>query len=479
MGAITRRDFVIRGVAAGAVTILPSSRVRAANDSIRVGLIGCGGRGTGAHLPGFAGLDGVAVVAVSDPDRDRMASAAKFMESKYGSKVEQYVDMRRLLDRKDVDVIANATQNYWHGLSTIWACQAGKHVYVEKPLSHYIWEGRQMVNAARKYNRIVQCGTQHRSEAGITRAIQWIREGNLGAIEHVVAFANKRRSSCGKRETPLPIPDSVDYDLWCGPAGKLPVYRDRLQYDCSFDWNTGDGESCNQGVHEIDVARWCLGEAGLPRRVISLGGRFAFNDACDVPNAQIIYYDFPTAPVLYEVHNLTKAKDSQEMPDYRGEGVGVIVECEGGSVSLYRGIAWDKDGKEVRKFAGGGDHFANFIAAVRKGDFRQLSADVLVGHVSTAACHMGNVSYRLGEKASRKEIQARLSDTPLFLPVAERFMEHLAAHGIDVNTPAVTLGPWLSIDRENERVQANEPANHLVRGTYRAPYTVPEVTGQS
>jgi len=475
MGAITRRDFMKSAVAAGAITILPSSRVRGANDSIRVGLIGCGGRGTGAHLPGFAGLDGVVVVAVSDPDKERMAGAAKVIESKYGNKAEQHLDMRRLLDRKDIDVIANATQNYWHGLSTIWACQASKHVYVEKPLSHYIWEGRQMVNAARKYNRIVQCGTQHRSEAHFVEAIQWIREGNLGAIKHIVAFANKRRSSCGKRKTPLPIPESIDYDLWCGPAKKVPIYRDRLQYDCSFDWNTGDGESCNQGVHEIDVARWCLGEEGLPRRVISLGGRFVFNDACDVPNSQITFYDFPTAPVLYEVHNLTKAKDSQEMPNYRGEGVGVIVECEGGSVSLYRGIAWDRGGKEVRKFAGGGDHFANFITAVRKGAPKELNAEILMGHVSTAVCHMGNISYRLGRTASRKQMQARLADTPLFLPMFERFMEHLTAHGIDVDVRTVTLGPWLSIDIENERLQRNRAGNRLVRGTYRTPYTVPEV----
>jgi predicted dehydrogenase len=476
MRAITRRDFVKSAVAAGALTILPTSHVRGANDRIRVGLIGCGGRGTGAHLPGFAGLDGVVVVAVSDPDRERMAGAVKILESKYASQAEQYVDMRKLLDRKDIDVIANATQNYWHGLSTIWACQAGKHVYVEKPLSHYIWEGRQMVNAARKYNRIVQCGTQHRSEAGIIEAVQWIREGHLGAIKHIVAFANKRRSSCGKRQTPLPIPESIDYDLWCGPAKKVPIYRDRLQYDCSFDWNTGDGESCNQGVHEIDVARWCLGEKGLPRRVISLGGRFVFHDACDVPNSQITYYDFPTAPVLYEVHNLTKAKDSQGMPDYRGESVGVIAECEGGTVSLYRGIAWDKEGKEVKRFTGGGDHFANFITAVRRGDSRELNAEILEGHVSTAVCHAGNISYRLGKKVSRKQMRARLVDTPLFLSMFERFMEHLTAHGIDVEAPTVTLGPWLSIDAENERFPDKRSANRLVHGTYRAPYTVPEVT---
>jgi len=476
MEAITRRGFMKSAVVGGAIMILPSTGVRGANDRIRVGLIGCGGRGTGAHLPGFARLPGVVVVAVSDADKERMAGAAKAIESKYGNKAEQYVDMRRLLDRKDIDVIANATQNYWHGLSTIWACQAGKHVYVEKPLSHYIWEGRQMVNAARKYNRIVQCGTQHRSEAHFIEAIQWIRAGNFGAIKHIVAFANKRRSSCGKRKTPLPISETIDYDLWCGPAKKVPVYRDRLQYDCSFDWNTGDGESCNQGVHEVDVARWCLGEKGLPRRVISLGGRFVFHDACNVPNSQITFYDFPTAPVLYEVHNLTEAKDSQEMPNYRGERVGVIVECEGGSVSLYRGIAWDKHDKEVKKFVGGGDHFANFIMAVRKGDTKELNAEILVGHVSTAVCHMGNISYRLGKQASRKQMQARVADSPLFLPMFDQFMEHLTAHGIDVNAQTVTLGPWLGIDIENERLHGNRTGNRLVRGTYRAPYTVPEVT---
>ena len=474
MKELSRRNFVKSSFAAGLTLALPFSRVRGANERIVVGVIGLGGRGSGAHVPSFEKQEGVSVAALSDPDRRLMGAAAKMIESKYNHKAEQYVDMRRLLDRKDIDVIGNATQNYWHGLSTIWACQAGKHVYVEKPLSHYIWEGRQMVNAARKYDRLVQCGTQHRSETNIAGAIKWVQQGNLGKIKYITAFANKARSSCGKRSTPLAIPETVDYDLWCGPAKKLPIYRDKLQYDCSFDWNTGDGESCNQGVHEVDVARWCLGEEMLPRRVMSIGGRFLFNDACDVPNTQIIYYDFPTAPLLYEVHNLRKAKGSNDMPDFRGESVGVIVDCEGGRVSLYRGIAWDNEGKKIKSFSGGGDHFVNFIKAVRSGRREDLNAEVLEGHRSTAVCHVGNISYRLGKTASKAQMRRQTRDVPIFGEMFDRLLVHLAANEIDPKT--ATLGPWLQIDRQNERFKKNKKANRLAQGFYRDPYTVPDLS---
>jgi predicted dehydrogenase len=457
--------------AAFSVPAVVPSRAWGANDEIRVGVVGLGGRGSGAHVPGFQNQSGVTVVAISDPDRQRMAAAAKAIESRYGHTVDQYVDMRQMFDRGDIHVIGNATQNYWHGLGTIWACQAGKQVYVEKPLSHYIWEGRQMVVAARKYDRIVQCGTQRRSQTSIGKTIEWIREGHLGKIRYVTAFANKARTSCGKRDTPLPIPDTVDYDLWCGPAKKLPIYRNRLQYDCSFDWNTGDGESCNQGVHEMDVARWCLGETALPRRVMSIGGRFLFNDACDVPNTQIIYYDFPTAPVLYEVHNLRKEKGSNEMPNFRGERVGVVVECEGGTVSLYRGIAWDRDGKQVAKFSGGGDHFVNFISAVRSGSRDALNAEVEVGHVSTAVCHTGNISYRVGEVAPAARQRAAVAEVPILADMYERFVKHLQANEIDVDS--ATLGPWLDVDRDREQFVDHDRANELVRGDYRDPYRLP------
>jgi predicted dehydrogenase len=456
--------------------LLVSSRAWGANEEIRVGVVGLGIRGTGAHIPGMAPQKGVKIVAVCDPDRARSVAAAKLCKETFHQKVDQYADVRKLLDRKDIDVVSIATQQYWHALDTVWACQAGKHVYVEKPASHYIWEGRQMVNAARRYHRIVQCGTQQRSNNGTRAAVDWIRAGHLGKIKLITAFANKPRTSVGKRAKPLPIPPEVDYDLWCGPAKKGPIYRDRLQYDCSFDWNTGDGESANQGVHEIDVARWILGETELPRRVMSIGGRFVFNDAADCPNTQIIYYDFPTAPVLYEVHNLRAAKGSKEVPEFRKMHVGVAVDCEGGSVLISNGgKAVDKKGNTIKHFVGGGDHFVNFIQAVRSGKREKLHAEILEGHLSTRICHAGNISYRLGRKAAQDEIRQATREIPAWNAMFDRLLVHLRAHEIDVDAPSITLGPWLEAARGQECFVDNAAANALVKGFYRKPYAVPEI----
>jgi len=471
--SFSRRRFLAASAAALSFPMVANSRVLAANDEIRVGLVGLGGRGVGAHLPGFQSQPGVSVVAICDPDQDRLGSTAEMIKVKYGHDVEQYTDVRRLLERPDIDCVANATQNYWHGLSTIWACEAGKHVYCEKPLSHFIWEGRQMVNAARKYDRLVQVGTQGRSRATDRQAIEFIRSGQLGKIQYVVCFANKARTPIGKRTEPLPIPETVDYDLWCGPARMEPIYRDRLQYDCSFLWNTGDGESCNQGVHEIDVARWLLGETGLPRRVMSLGGRFVFNDAGDVPNTQTIYYDFPSAPILYEVHNLRAGKDTKSMMLYRGSGVDVCVQCEGGYVMMHAGAVMDNEGKKIKQFSGGESHFENFIQALRSGKREDLAADVLEGHISTAICHAGNISQRLGHKASAEEIRAQVGDLPVFQPLIDRHLEHIKAH--DVPPTETTLGPWLECDPAHECFKDNPQANELVKGFYRKPYEVPEI----
>ncbi len=444
--SITRRQFLQRASAAAAAVAAPlvvSSRVFGANDTIRVAIVGLGHRGVDFHIPCMEEQDGVKVVALCDPDRTRVADAIKGFETKYHRTPEPCADMRALLDRKDIDVLSHATQTYWHCLGVIWTCQAGKHAYFEKPASQYIWEGRQMVNAARKYNRIVQCGTQERSIRGTQQAIQWVRDGNLGKIKRITAFCYKERFSVGKRDKPLPIPPEIDYDLWCGPARKLPIYRNQLHYDCCFDWNTGGGDSVNQGAHQVDVARWLLGENDLPRRVMSIGGRFVFDDAADCPNTQITYYDFPSAPVLYEMYDLRVAKGSKQIPKFMNETVGAYVTCEDGSILLRHGArVFDKDGKEFKHFGDDHDrlHFENFIDAVRSGRREKLHAESLVGHISTAVCHTGNISYRLGRKASAAEIRQVTQNIPAWNTMFDRFVAHLKANEVERGRSGDYLG---------------------------------------
>ncbi len=474
--SLDRRQFLRRSAAAAAGLAVPTfagSRVRGANDEIRIAVAGCGVRG-GAHVAEFGKLPGVRIVAVCDPDRERLAAFGRRVEASFGYRPAEVPDIRRLIDRRDFDVLSVATMQYWHALPTIWACETGRDVYVEKPLAHFIGEGRQMVNAARKYNRLVQVGTQARSRHTDQQAVAYLRSGALGKIQYIVCFANKARTSIGKRSEPLPIPETLDYELFCGPARNEPIYRDRIQYDCSFTWNMGDGESCNQGVHEIDAARWVLGETTLPRRVMSIGGRFVFNDAGDVPNTQIIYYDYASAPILYEVHNLRAGKDTKAMPSYLGRGVDTCVHCEGGYMMMHAGIVYDNDGKEIKRFSGGEDHFGNFIRALRSGKREDLNADVLEGHLSTNICHAGNISYRLGQRASVADARAQIGDLPQFQAMFDRYLDHLRAH--DVDPGESLLGPWLECDPEHERFRDNAPANELVHGFYRSGFELPQVT---
>ena len=494
--SITRRQFVRSSSTAAAamsfsLPMVAASSVLGANDRIRVGVVGLGGRGAQSHVTGMHNQDGVQVVAVCDPDRQRLDRCAANIKRWYNFDVDKYADMRDIMKRKDVDVISIANQVYWHGLSTIWACQAGKHVYVEKPLSRYIWEGRQMVNAARKHGRIVQVGTQHRSMTSIREAITWTRAGHLGKIRHITCFACKPRTPIGKRDKPLAIPDYVDYDLWCGPAKKLPIHRNRLQYDCRYVWNTGSGETVDQGIHELDVARLWLGETMMPRRVMSIGGRFMFNDAGQAANAHMIYYDFPTAPILHEVYNITAPRLCDELKIFKSKGtreermvrrlpVGFVVRCEGGDilVQAYQShrtcVAYDGKGKEVKAFSGTSEHFVNFIKAVRSGKREDLNAEIEQGHVSTATCHTANVSYRVGETAPLKRQREQVGDIPALREMHDRFLVHLKHHRIDPN--AATLGPWLEIDRKSERFKDHDRANELVRGYYRKPFVVPDLS---
>jgi predicted dehydrogenase len=499
MSRLTRREFITHSVAVGAGLAMaaPASRALGANDDIRLAVVGVGGQG-GGHLRLFSRIEGVRVVAICDADQAHLDGQAASFEKEHGVKLKTYKNVRELLDDKEIDVITSATPNHWHALVTIWACQAGKDVYIEKPVSHEIWEGRKMVEAARKYNRIVQAGTQKRSSAAHKAAFEWIRQGNIGAIKWVRGFCYKGRGPGTSgivhgTNGPIPVPASVDYNLWCGPADMLPLCRDQLHYVWHWVWNTGNGDIGNQGPHEMDIARWALGDPGLPTRCFSIGGRFGVSEVGDTgetANTQIAFFDYKPAPLIFEVRGLPRKKGLKpdDMDNYRRSGVGIgdCVQCEGGYFPCGDGGGWifDNDGKRTSKSFTGSDyagiggegHHENFIKAVRSRKRSDLHADIEVGHLSAALCHMANTSYRLGKKATVAEIRAAIGDNAEMMDSFDRMLEHLAANEVDLEKEPMTLGPVLTMDPQSERYvgENGDLANMFVKRNYREPFLVPE-----
>ena len=464
------------------------------SDEIRAAVLGMGNRGLGYAIPQLAKLKGVKIVAVCDPDRERLTRGGALVLKNTSYKPDEVIDVRQIMDRRDVDLVSVATMQYWHSLPVIWACETGKDVYVEKPLSHFIWEGRQMVNAVRKYDRIVQVGMQSRSfRPAYDELIKWLREGNLGKIRYAMCFACKPRHNIGKRSEPLPIPATLDYDLWCGPAANGPIYRDKIQYDCSFTWDKGDGESVNQGVHQVDDARWVLGYTGLPPRTMSIGGRFLFNDAGDVPNMQISCLDYPEAPIFYVSYNLPAKKEMAGRLDadlslFRNSkgysGVGTYIQCEKGHIFLpsedvsARLEVFDTKGTRIREFTGEENHYANLINAMRSRKRELLNAEILEGHRSTILCHAPNISLRLGNHATIREQKRQIAEcrSAMFEEIHDHYVKHLEGLGVDPATSSV--GPWLECDAERECFRNNTKANEIVKGFYRKEFMVPEVAWQ-
>ncbi|HOW65583.1 MAG TPA: Gfo/Idh/MocA family oxidoreductase [Candidatus Paceibacterota bacterium] len=477
---ISRRSFLRR--AAMATTILSLSprswaQVAGANSDIRVAVVGFGGRGS-SHISAFTKMPGVRLVALCDCDRKILENAAKRFTDQ-GTPVQSFTDYRQLLEAKNVDVISSATPNHWHALNVVWACQAGKDVYVEKPVSHNVWEGRQAVLAARKYRRMVQAGTQSRSSRdGIAAAVAWVKAGNLGKIKVARGLCYKRRDTIGKVDGPQPVPPEIDYDLWCGPARKLPLMRKRLHYDWHWVWNTGNGDLGNQGIHEMDVARWFLGVQELSPRILSLGGRLSYVDDGETPNTMVILHDYPEAPLIFEVRGLPASKGDKNMDKYKGAGVGIVIECEGGHVtvpSYTAATAYDRDNKEIKSWRGAEDHYANFIKAVRSRKSEDLHADILEGHLSSALCHTGNISYRLGSRKSPAEMIEALKNDRDLAEAFDRMAQHLARNEVDLSREMATLGVALRMNPTTEQFIQNEAAEALLTREYRNPFVVPKV----
>lgn len=505
MKSWSRKDFLKASLLGGGAALLgTSSRLYgqgsaavvapgSANGDIRLAIVGVRGQGNGhikTYYPGK--IPGTRVVALCDADGDVLQKRLDETERDAGVKAKAYRDYRKLLEDKDIDAVVIATPNHWHSLMTIWALQAGKDVYVEKPLSHNIWEGRQAVEAARKYsNRIVQVGTQNRSSLDIPQAIEYVRSGKLGKIQLARGLCYKLRESIGETSGDQPVPASIDYNLWTGPADLIPPHRNSpkngtVHYDWHWFWNYGGGDITNQGIHQMDVARWFLGEDSLPPSVMTFGGRFGYPDDAETPNTEVTVFNYKKAPLMFEVRGLPMKSGMKAMDAYRGARVGVIVHCEGGYVQVSDSgtcMIYDKDNKKIEQFQQGGlgTHRANFIAAVRSR--KQSDAHGLIenGHVSTNLCHLANISYLVGAEKSDAELTAAIKSDANLKEAHGRFVEHLTANGVNVDTTKIVTGPLLEIDPgaerfvgKNKALVAKANASILMKRTGRKGFTIPE-----
>lgn len=502
MKPTTRRSFLKRSMAAGLALALPGlgtagRRVHAAgpNDEIRVAVVGLGGvdvvggvggrgRQLAAHLQK---VPGVRIAALCDVDQAVLDHELKPFQMRR-EPVAAYVDVRKLLDDQSIDAVAVATPNHWHALATIWACQAGKDVYVEKPFSYNIWEGRQMVAAARKYGRMVQVGTQSRASEVLRQAFAYLRSGEIGPIRCAHAIVYRAREGIGKVAAPTPVPPTVDYELWCGPAPKTPLRRRQLHYEWHWFWSTGNGEIGNNGAHYIDVCRWALGQDKPPPRAISIGGRFAFDDDGETPNTQIALLDYQPAPLICEVRSLKAAQGPDTLGKFRNLGQGAVIDCEGGyfAGNSSGGAVFDRQGGKIKEFGGDGKprasdpspaHVANWVAAIRNRKAEELHAEARDGHLSAACSHMANASYRIGRQAAPQVIQEMIRGSRELPDAFERCREHLRSNGVDLTAAPAVAGPWVTLDPVQECFvgEVADQANEVSRRAYRAPFVVPEL----
>ncbi len=480
MSRIHRRGFLRQSmVIGGAVLLTRPVRARSINERLNIGFIGLGGRSK-ELLPQFVALSDVRIAALCDVDEERLHQAA---DSHPGAK--KYSDLRKLFDDQIIDAVVIAVCNHWHVLAAIWACQAGKEVYVEKPLAHNHWEGQQLVLAARKYDRIVQVGTQQRSDPLQAELKQYLHgDKKLGEIKYVQVCRFGPRESIGKRSKPLQIPKSVNYDLWLGPARDEPIYRDKFHYDWHWVWNTGNGELGNWGVHVLDDALnvGLLDRCPFPKRLAAGGGRFVWNDAGETPNVCFACYDTGSVPLLFGLSNLPDSPKNRHPLRIDHVGTGYIVHCEGGYYAGGRGggSAHSPDGKEIRKFKGdsGAGHPRNFVDAVTAHDRRMLHAEVQIGHQSTAWCNLADVAVRSGGPYAHDKAAALDHGFEPWGQLVDVIERHLARNKVDLKSAKLQLSPTLQFDSEQQRFVGEfaVAANRFLRREYRPEFEVPAIS---
>ena len=500
---ITRRRFVGQSVAAAGLTLaMGAAKPVAANDKIGMALVGAGGRSK-AHIPAWLEDDRTEIRYVVDVDQAAGNNRCDWIEKEQGTRPKFVTDMRRAFDDPSIDAVSTATPNHWHALCGVWAMQAGKDIYIEKPICHNIVEGQALIAAAKKYNRVCQTGTQCRSHVAVQQAVKFLQDGGIGEVNFARGLCYKRRRSIGPLSD-YPVPPNLDFNLWSGPApySDPKVTRSRFHYDWHWQRLYGNGDSGNQGPHQTDIARWGLGIDSHPNSVVSYGGRLGYQaernddnyvDAGDTANTQVTVYDYGDKSIVFETRGLELKgsgdaeidrlfKDDEEKNIKRkGNKIGVIFYGSEGylvQISYNHCVAYDKDFKEIKTFRGDGNHFGNFLDVCQSRNMEDLNADAREGHLSAGMSHLGNISYYLGADNKVSPQQAAevldavkgLDDNQKTL---ERTLAHLSANGVDPAKTPLAMGPHLKFDPKAEVFVGAPEADAMLTRNYREGFVCP------
>ena len=498
----TRRQFLHESLdAAAALSAAPMFSGRAAaqstspNDKLLCAVIGCNGRG-GDHINGYSRRKDCEIAYIVDIDEKVGQKGCEAVEKRTGRRPKWVKDMRQVFDDKSINFISTATPNHWHALCGVWAMQAGKDAYIEKPICHDIPEGAALVAAAKKYGRICQVGTQCRSNPAVQNAVKFMAEGGIGQVNLARGLCYKRRKSIGALGD-YPIPAEADFNLWSGPApySTPKLTRPRFHYDWHWQRLYGNGDTGNQGPHQTDIARWGLGLNRHPDSVIAYGGRLGYQaerkdpkyvDAGDTPNTQVAIYNYGDKCIVFEtrglsVDNSADAEINKLFDKTKGDHIGVIFYGTEG-VLVQREytdcVAFDLKGTLIKEFRGGGDHYGNFVEAVRSRKAESLNSDALQGHLSAALAHLANISSYLGEsnKATldqAKAVLAKIKSRDDNLATLNRTVQHFKDNGVDLDKTPMSIGPLLAFDPQKEVFTNSADANKILHRQYREPFVCP------
>lgn len=483
----TRRDFLRKTAAAATgvhlVNVSTSklgAQIIGANERIHVGVCGIKGRGSG-HISDYITQKNVVVSTLIDIDENQFAPRQRQIRDKTGNEAPNTAsDIRHALEDKNLDVVSIATCNHTHSINAILACQAGKDVYVEKPMSHNVWEGRKVIEAAEKYGRIVQHGTQQRSSESRAREIAAVKSGNYGKLLVSKGYCCKPRWSIGFKEPQKEPPAHINWDAWLGPAPMQPYHANLVHYNWHWFWDFGNGDTGNQGVHEMDVARWAIDGATLPTRVWGLGGRLGYEDQGETPNMHLSVFEYGDVLMVFETRGLVDKEVREKFPRkvlneyYTTEGV------------IREGKFFPSGSDKGESVSGGtpdpvtpGGPFRSFITAVRARDPKLCNAGPEHGHYSSALCHLGNIAARVGTDAPLAEKpKHQLGDDPRVMEAFETIQENVAAVVGDLSSTNYSLGPVLDFDPTTEKFTGDgetvAAANEMLTRKYREPWVIPD-----